>query len=148
MQPEIEEVLFQWVKDQPTITSLIGAEPQPVRFFKGQAPQGSKTPGIIVRRQGSDRQQLACGPDGAVLVELQVDHYAKTWAEMARLAKSFRQALNPNPTPYPAFLGSGDSPGVQMKVKSATCENEFDADDPEPGLFRRVQFWRIWVWET
>lgn len=148
MQPELEQVLFQWARTVPQLTSIIGADPQPTRLYKMRAPQASKTPAIVVQRRGSDRQQLRCGPDGSVLIELQVDHYATTWAEMAHLAKVFRTALNPNPTPYPAFLGSGDSPGVQMRVKSATCDNEFDVDDVEPGTYRRVQFWRFWVWET
>lgn len=145
--PELEDVLFQWAGAQPTITQYIGAAPLEVRFYKLKAPQKSKTPHIIQQRSGGTQDQVYCGPDGAVRIQLQVDHYAMTWAEMAGLAKAFRRALNPNPSPYPAYLGSGNSPGVQLRVKSAVCDNEFDSDDSDPGLFRRTQFWSFWVFE-
>lgn len=145
--PELEEALFQWVRTQPTVTAYIGNPPGPVRFFKLKQPQGTPTPSMTQTRNGREDQQLRCGPDGAVLVQLAIDFYAKTWPEMAGLAKAFRRALNPNPSPYPMLMGSGDSPGEQLRVKSATCVNEFDLDDPEPGICRRTQFWDFWVFE-
>jgi hypothetical protein len=144
---EFEDALFQWVKGQPTVTGYIGNPPGVVRFFKLKQPQGAALPSMTVARNGRQGQQLACGPDGAVLIRLQVDLFGATWPEMAGLAKAFRRALNPNPSPYPMLMGSGDSPGVQVRVKSAECVNEFDTDDPEPGLCRRTQFWQFWVFE-
>jgi hypothetical protein len=145
--PELEEALFQWVTTQPTITTYIGNPPGLVRFFKLRAPQSSKTPACVQQRDGTQTTQTRCGPDGAVLINLRVDHYARSWAEMAALAKAFRRALNPHPSPYPMLMGSGDSPAAQLRVKSATCENEFDIDDVDPGTFRRVQQWAFWVFE-
>lgn len=34
-----------------------------------------------------------------------------------------------------------------VKVKDAFLVNEFDLDDPEPGLYRRSQSWRFWYVE-
>lgn len=145
--PEFEDALFQWVTTQPTVTSYIGNPPGVSRFFKLKQPQGTKIPSMTQQRNGREGQQLYCGPDGAVLIQLSIDFYAKDWPSMAGLAKAFRRALNPNPSPYPLLMGSGDSPGAQMRVKSATLNNEFDTDDPEPGICRRTQFWDFWVWE-
>lgn len=143
--PDLESALFDWVSDQPAVTQYIGAAPQVVRFFKLKAPQGSKTPACVMKRAGRAGQALPCGPDGAVRYQLQVDHYAKTWPEMAGLAKAFKRALEA--VQYPAAFGSGDSPGAQLRIKSATLNNEFDSDDPEPGICRRTQFWEFWVFE-
>lgn len=144
MTPDFEDALFQFVAGQPTVTQYIGAAPR-TRFFKLKQPQATKTPAMTQQRAGRTTQQLPCGPDGAVLIQLQVDTYAKTWAEMAGCAKAFRRALEG--LAYPVYLGSGDSPGNQIRVKLAALVNEFDSDDPEPGICRRTQFWEFWVFE-
>lgn len=144
---ELEDALFKWVQDQPTITGFIGAPPQRTRFFKLKVPQGEKFPACVVQRSGTGRQELQCATDGAVAVSLQVDHYAKTWPEMAALGKAFRHALRRDVATYPIWMGDGDSPAVAVKVKAAFVENEFDLDDPEPGLLRRTQLWTFWIYE-
>lgn len=144
---EFEDALFGWVRTRPTLTQYIGGPPPAVtRFFKLKIPQGSKFPAMVQQRGGLLTQQLPCGTDGTVRVTLQVDHYGKTWAEMAALGKAFRRALERDQT-YPVQMGAGDSPDDSVKVKSAKCENEFDLDDPDPGLLRRSQTWTFWIWE-
>lgn len=143
--PEFEDALFEWVKTQPTVTQYIGAPPQRTRMFVMRQPQNTKAPSMTQQRAGLTSQRLPCGVDGAKLVQLQVDSYADHWAEMAGLAKAFRRALEG--LDYPVLMGSGDSPGAQLRVKSATLQNEFDSDDPEPGLYRRTQFWDFWIFE-
>ncbi len=145
---DLEDALFRFVAGQSAVTQHIGAAPQEVRFYKLHRPQKSKTPAIVQQRGGSDRQATYCKVDGAVLVSLQVDVYAITWAEMAATAKAFYRLLRNGNLTYPVFMGgSGDSPDDGVKVKTATLENEFDSDDTEPGIFRRTQFWSFWIFE-
>lgn len=144
---ELEDALFKWVTTQATITGHIGAPPNQVRLFKGKAPQGTKTPFIVQQRNGLDRQDLYCGTDGAVPVSLQIDHYAKDWPSMAAMARAFDRALRPGLVTFPIWMGDGDSPAVAVKVKHAKLENEFDGEDPNPGLARRTQLWTFWIWE-
>jgi hypothetical protein len=144
---ELEDALFKWVSTQATVTSHIGAAPAQVRFYKGKAPQGVKTPFMIQQRNGAERQHLQCGIDGAVPVSIQIDTYAKDWAAMAACARALERALRPGTATFPIWMGDGDSPAVAVKVKAAICENEFDGEDPDPGLSRRTQLWTFWIWE-
>jgi hypothetical protein len=145
---QLEDALFGWVRGRPTITQYIGSGPGPIgtRFFKLKIPQGSKFPAMVQQGAGLQTQQLACGVDGTVRITLQIDHYARSWAEMAALGTAFRRALEREQT-YPVQMGEGDSPDDSVRVKSAKIENQFDLDDPEPGLFRRSQTWSFWIWE-
>jgi len=144
---ELEDALFKWVGTQSTVTAFIGGAPQPVRFHKLKIPQGGKMPAMVQQRSGTGRQTLQCGVDGAVAVQLQIDTYAKDWATMAACSRAFARALRPGDVTYPIWMGDGDSPSVAVKVKAATLENEFDLDDPEPGLCRRTQLWTFWIFE-
>lgn len=143
---EIEDAIFQWVSGLPALTAVIGSSP--VRFFKGKIPQGSHMPAGVILRAGTGRQNRGCTIDGAVSVSLQIDWYAKTWQDMKEPAMLFRVALQPNVSSFPIYMGGADSPAEFVKVKAATCENEFDGDDPEPGLQRRTQLWTFWIFET
>lgn len=142
---ELEDVLFQWAATQPTVTQFIGGPPGTVRLYKLKQPQGTKTPSMTVTREGRGAQELYCGEDGALRVDLRIDHYAKDWATMAALAKAWKRALKPDPSPYPMYMGGGDSPGELVRVKSVALVNEFDLDDPEPGICRRSQLWTFWI---
>lgn len=144
---EFEDALFKFTAQQSAVTAFLGATPQPTRFYKLKVPQGSKFPATVITRDGAPRENLYCGVDGAVRVSVRVDHYAKDWATMAALAKAFRRSLNPEVNAYPIWMGDGDSPSVAVKCKAASLENEFDLDDPEPGLLRRVQLWQFWIFE-
>lgn len=150
---ELEDALFKWVQTQSTITSHIGpASPgQPCRLYKLKAPQKTAGPFMVMQRSGADRQYLACGIDGAVPVSLQIDSYAPTWAAAAAAARAFQRALRPDAVNsgagYPVWMGDGDSPSVAVKVKLAAIDNEFDGEDPDPGLARRTQLWTFWIWE-
>lgn len=143
---EFEEALHGWVAQQAAIVALIG-ETNRVRFFKLKVEQGSKYPAMVQQRSGADRQYRACRIDGAVGVSMQIDHYAKTWKQMAELARTFRESLDPRTVAFPILMGPGDSPPTGVRVKAAMIDNEFDLDDPEPGLLRRTQLWTFWIVE-
>lgn len=143
---ELEDALFKWAGTQAPLVAMLG-EPNRLRFFKGKIPQGSKMPASVMQRSGGPRSYMACGVDGTYPVSMQLDHYALAWKEMAVLARAWFNALNPHPSPYPIHMGTGNSPDDSVKVKAARLDNEFDLDDPEPGLMRRTQLWTIWVYE-
>lgn len=145
---ELEEALTVWVGTVPSLVARIG-EPNRLRLYKLKLEQKTRMPSTVLQRSGADRQYRPCTVDGAVALSLQVDHYAKTWQSMVDLAKAWREALSPNAVSYPIWMGGApdDSPLVAVKVKAATLDNEFDLDDPDPGLLRRSQSWTFWVWE-
>lgn len=143
---EFEDALHGWVSQQAPMVALIG-EPNRLRFFKGKIPQGSKMPSTVQQRSGADRQYRPCRIDGAVAVSMQIDHYAKNWQAMAELARTFRESLDPRVVQFPLLMGPGDSPPTGVRVRGAFIDNEFDADDPDPGLLRRVQLWTFWIVE-
>lgn len=143
---EFEEALHGWVSQQAPLVAILG-EAQRLRFFKGKIPQGSKTPATVQQRSGADRQYRPCRVDGAVALSMQIDHYAINWQTMALLAKTFREALDPQVVQFPVLMGPGNSPPTGVRVRGAFLENEFDADDVDPGLVRRVQLWTFWIVE-
>lgn len=143
---EFEDALHMWVTQQPALVALIG-EPNRIRFFKLKIPQKSRTPATVQQRGGTARQDRPCRVDGAVAVSMQIDHYATDYSKMAELASAFRQALDKRVVTYPVWMGPNDSPQTGVKVKSAFLENEFDLNDPEPGLLRRTQSWTFWIVE-
>lgn len=143
---EFEEALHGWIAQQAPLVALLG-ETHRLRFFKLKIPQGSKMPAMVQQRGGADRQYRACRIDGAVAITMQIDHYAKNWQDMAALARTFRAALDPQVVAFPILMGPGDSPPTGVRVKAAMIENEFDLEDPDPGLMRRTQTWTFWIVE-
>lgn len=143
---ELEDALFKFMQTQAPVVALIG-EPNRLRFYKGKIPDQSKMPALVQQRSSGPRTYSQCGVDGSFPVSMQLDSYAKTWAEMAHLARLTFRALNPTPTPYPMQMGTGNSPDDSVRVKAAELVNQFDRDDPEPGLFCRTQLWTIWIFE-
>jgi hypothetical protein len=133
----LEQALFGWANDQTEVAALLG-EPARLRLFKLTVAQRAHMPSSVMQRTGTSRQQLQCGIDRTVQATIQLDHYDKTQAGAAGVADAFRVALHA--TTFPGMMGS-------VKVKDAFLVNEFDLDDPEPGLYRRSQSWRFWYVE-
>jgi hypothetical protein len=133
----LEQALFGWANEQTEIAALLG-EPARLRLFKLTVEQRAHMPSSVMQRTGTQRQQLQCRIDGTVQATIQVDHYAKSLKVAAEVADAFRVALHA--TTFPVMMGS-------VKVKDAFLVNEFDLDDPEPGLYRRSQSWRFWYVE-
>lgn len=133
----LEQALFGWANEQTEIVALLG-DPARLRLFKLTVQQRANMPSSVMQRTGTQRQQLQCRVDRTVQATMQIDHYAKTQQAAAQVADVFRIALHG--ITFPVMMGS-------VKVKDAFLVNEFDLDDPEPGLFRRSQSWRFWYVE-
>lgn len=130
----LEQGLFEWAASQSSITALLGSNP--LRFYKLLAPPATRQPATTYQRAGIARSRTLCGTIKLAFATVQVDHYGKTWEEAAGVAEAFRLAL----TDFAGMMG-------EVEVKESTLENEFDLDDPEPGLFRRSQSWSFWFVE-
>lgn len=141
---ELEDALHSWASGHTELAALIG-EPNRFRLFKGLLEQKTRQPASVQQRSGTGRQTRSCTVDGAVAVSLRLDHYGKTWQQMTELARAWRLALSPDNVSYPVYMGG--VVGVGLKVKAAVLDNEFDLDDPDPGLFRRCQLWTFWIFE-
>jgi len=142
---DLMDALHAWAAAQTELAALL-AEPNRFRLYKLKLEQGTKHPSTVQQRTGTGRQYRSCTVDGAVRISLQLDHYGRTLQQMTDLANAWRLALSPDNLTYPVYMGG--EPGVGVKVKSATLDNEFDFDDPEPGLLRRVQLWTFWSFEV
>lgn len=133
----LEQGIFNYATAQAEIQALL-KEPERTRFFRLTVPQSSKMPSTVQQRTGTQRQQLQCRIDRTVQATIQVDHYARSQQAAGELGQVFMAVLHA--ATFPVMMGS-------IKVKDAFCVNEFDLDDPEPGLYRRSQSWRFWYVE-
>lgn len=132
----IEDALHELLSAETSIAALIG-EPNLFRIFRGIAPPGTRAPYLILGRTSTSGIQSQCGTAGTELALESIDSYAKTEDERDALARA-------------VFLTLRDFSGTigTVKIKAATRQNEFDLDDPEPGLYRRSQSWALWYIET
>lgn len=132
----IEDALHQILAPVTEIAALVG-EPDLIRIFRGVAPQGSRAPYLVLQRTSTTGVVGQCGTAGTEFALVQIDTYAKTEDERDALARA-------------VFLTLRDFSGTigTLKIKAATRQNEFDLDDPEPGLYRRSQSWALWYIET
>lgn len=143
---ELEEALFRWAATQPALTAILGVSPAPFRVYLDKVEQGAPMPSTVIQRNGAPRGYRYCGRDGAQFVTLQLDHYAKTRLSSRGLARVWKDALDPYPSPYPRWLvGTSNADGV--RVKSVEFLEEFGRDVPEPGLLTTTQFVRFCIWE-
>jgi hypothetical protein len=78
-----------------------------------------------------------CGTVGTVFAVQQIDSYGSSPEQARQVADAVRLVLSDY---------SGTIQGA-LRIKAATLQNEFDLDDPEPGLYRRSQSWGIWFVE-
>lgn len=133
----LEDGLFTFAAAQTELVALLG-EPTKFRFYKRKVEQGSKMPAMVMQRVGRETQRIQCGVDKTVGLTMQIDHYGKTHQEADGVGDAFRVLMQSQD--FPVMMGT-------VKVKSADLTNEFDLDDPEPGLLRRSQSWSIWFVE-
>ncbi len=132
----LEDAVHSILIAETEIAALV-SEPELVRIFRGVARKGTRTPYLRMSRTTTTGQKGQCGTYGTEFALVQIDSYAKTQGERDTLARL-------------VFLTLRDFSGTigNVKIKDATRQNEFDLEDPEPGLFRRSQSWGIWYIET
>lgn len=144
---ELEDALYRWAAEQAALTAILGvpgdSPPTPFRLWKLKVPQASKFPATVMQRNGVQAEVRYCKRDGAVGLSVELRHYGKTATEAWNLARQWRLELEA--VSWPTYWG--DPSTTLIRVKAAEWQNEFDVDEPEPGLLARVQLWRFWVWQ-
>lgn len=131
----LEDGVYQFAEGVSEIAALIG-EPSGLRLHRLVVPRSSGFPCSVLQRTGTSRTQTQCGTIRLLEATMQVDHYGKRWEDAVELAEAFRLAF----TDFAGMMGA-------VEVRDVILQNEFDLDDPEPGLFRRSQSWRFWYVE-
>ena len=133
-----EPNLTEYLTQVPAVVALLGD-----RVFEGRAPQhvhdtdGSMLPYAVYQRVGGTPGVGFCGTDGLVPGQYQVDVYAADSVLKTQAARAIRRAL----VDYRGRMGA-------VTVQQVLAENEFDSQEPEPGLDRRTQTYTIWYVEA
>lgn len=127
-----EDAVHRILAAETSVAALIG-EPSKIRIYRGVAPKGTRTPYVRLQRITTTGVVGQCGTAGTEFALVQIDTFAKTTDDRDIVARA-------------VFLTLRDFSGTigTLKVKNATRQNEFDLDDPDPGLYRRSQSWAIW----
>lgn len=131
----LEQAIYRWAQGITEISALLGQGSR-LRLTKLTVPQASAMPASVIQRTGTNRSKTACGTINLVQAAVQIDHYGKDWQTAIAVAEVFRLALSD----FAGMMGA-------VQIKDAALVNEFDLDDPEPGLYRRSQSWSIWYLE-
>jgi hypothetical protein len=93
----------------------------------------AKLPCVVYQMTQRGYDNLFCGTDSVVLVRVQLDIYDRTYDGALELAALVRGAM----IDYGGLMGT-------ITVKRVQIEDEFDAVDDDPGLYRVQQMYRVW----
>lgn len=132
-----EPNLFEYLKNVPEVAALIAD-----RIYEGRIPQHvfDSEQGVmncaVYSRVGGATGVGFCGSDGLVPAQYQIDVYALDSVAKTKVARAIRRAL----VDYRGPMGS-------VPVQLVTLDNQFDSEEPEPGLERRTQSYTIWYLE-
>lgn len=136
----LEDALHLILSGDTDVAALIG-EPSLYRIWRGVNRQNTRTPYLRMQRTTTTGIKGQCGTAGTEFAAVTIDSYAKTQDQRDQLARAVFLRLRD-------FSGTiPDGNGGSIKIKDATRQNEFDLEDPEPGLYRRTQLWGIWYIE-
>lgn len=133
-----EPNLYGYLKSVSEVAALIGD-----RIYHQRIPQhifgatGQVMDCAVFQRVGGAEGNTYCGPDGLVQADYQVDIYSPDDVRFIEVARAIRRAL----VNYSGPMG-------EVMVQKVLATNEFDAPEPEPGLYRRTQTYTIWHAES
>lgn len=132
-----EPNLYEYLKGVDEVAQLVGD-----RIYAGRIPQHNfETDGrhqdcVVYQRVGAVRGVGFCSSDGLVSGSYQIDCYSPDDVAMVKVARAIRRAL----VDYFGPMGA-------VQVCRVLLDNEFDSQEPEPGLNRRTQTFTIWYAE-
>lgn len=128
-----EPNLFEFLAGIPTVQALVAD-----RIYEGKIPQhvfdeGRVMDCCVYQRVGSSGRDAGfCSTGGLVPGQYQIDVYATDSVRKTQLARAIRRAL----VDYRGRMGA-------VPVQLVTLDNDFDSEEPEPGLERRTQQYTI-----
>lgn len=128
-----EPNFYPFLTGIPAVTALFGQ-----RIYHQRAPNGAQGLYLVWQSPGVGRQDLFCGSSAEVGRDYQFDIYSRDPTLFLNGQRAISRALLQNPLPI-------DLGGVRaLKI---LAQNDFDSVDPEPGLMRRTQLYRVWYSE-
>ena len=104
---DFEKYLVATLKGNAPLAALVGT-----RIFPLIVPQGTDFPCISYQRISGMPANTLSGHSGLEEIDLQIDVWAKTYAEAKEIAKAVRAAMPATGTPFSAHLRTDeDLPG-------------------------------------
>lgn len=129
----IEQGLHAYLTTEPGVASFVGNRVFPLLIPQHVHDESTKLSCLVYSKVSDSRNVRFCGTDTFVAATYQVDCYAASFLKSKQLAAAVRSAMID-------FGGSWNG----TTIKNVHLETEFDLVDPEPGLFRVSQSYRIW----
>ena len=96
---DFEKSLVATLKANTALTALVGT-----KIFPLIVPQGTALPCISYQRISGMPANTLSGHSGLEEIDLQIDVWAKTYAEAKTIAKAVRAAMPASGTPFSAHL--------------------------------------------
>lgn len=97
---DFEKSLVATLKSNTALTALVGTN----KIFPLIVPQGTAFPCISYQRISGMPANTLSGHSGLEEIDLQIDVWAKTYAESKAIAKAVRAAMPATGTPFSAHL--------------------------------------------
>lgn len=135
---ELEDALYEHLRTQTALEPLLGIGAA-MRIYHHVIPQhaygeATKLGCAVITRAGTGFAQDFCGTDPLVDASIQIDSYARDRDEANRIGRAVRDVL----LDYIGTLAG------EVPVDRISIDNDIPLLDPEPGLYRRSQTYRIW----
>jgi hypothetical protein len=136
----IQEALFARLSGHSGVSALTGTRIYPLVIPQQSYDEVTRQPCVVYQMNGRGRQVRFAGTGDLVAGSVQVDAYARTYAQAQALAAALRDAL----MDYSGVVILPGSPQRTVTIKKCFLDREFDLMDEEPGLYRVSQEYAVW----
>lgn len=141
----ISDSLFNYLSSNGGISALVATRIYPLVVPQQVYDEATKRPCLVYTLDTDGRHVRFAGSDTLVKGRLQIDCYARTYAQVKTLADAVRDAL----IDYSGTMTAATSPLTSVTVKRIFLEDgENELMDEEPGLYRVMQRYVIWYDEA
>lgn len=134
-----EEGLVAFLSADTAVLSLVG-QGDWVRIFPQIVPQKEsalkQVPCLVYTTSAETRSRSFCGTNNLVLTSLELDCYAITLLGARALSSAVRAVL----VDHRGTMGD-------VKVRDVSLESSTTLHDVDPGLFRVVDTYNVWIEE-
>ncbi len=124
----IEQGIFERLRDDATLATLIGGRVFPVQIPQPAGPDHSRTPCVVFTLNSEGRTLTQCDAVSSVEGTYQIDSVSKSYFDAKAIAQAVRLSLN-------SFTGQMGGTTVDRVL----LETAQDLIEAEPGLYRVSQ---------
>lgn len=121
------------------VTSAVG-----IRVFPVRLPQGITQPSVVYNRISGNSDYHSQGSSGLVVTRMQIDAWAKTTDEAARVADIVKDRIDG--LRGEVSFGS-ESPQESIEVRGVFHESEREDYDAEANMYRMSRDFTVWYAE-